>query len=613
MAENLRSNALVLYKLHPARITQMGAKKIEIELEDGDTLSVRPKDVELLHPGPLHDVGLLTAVKGEVPTAWELLAGTTTTLGELAELAYGAFTPRTAWAAWQLLADGLYFSGTADAVRAHTAAEVTAEKEARAAKAAEAAAWEGFLARAQAGEMAEDDGRFLQDVIALALGQQEKSQVLRALDRKETPENAHALLLALGYWDETNNPYPARAGVTTHSSAAPLEDLPSEERRDLTHLVALAIDDEGNQDPDDAISWENGRLWVHVADVAALAPPDSPADLEARARGANLYLPEGTVTMLPAAATQALGLGLADVSPALSFALTLTAAGDVEDVEIVPSWVRVTRLSYAEAETQLATSPLRELHAVVQTLEARRQRNGAVHIDLPEVRVRVLEDGAVEIRPLPNLRSRDLVREAMLITGEAVARFAFRQGIPIPFTTQDPPSGELPPATTPSNMLARRRLMQPSQQTSTPGAHAGLGLGLYAQATSPLRRYLDLVVHQQLRAYVRGGALLDEQEVMARVGAADAVSREVRWAERQSLRHWTLVYLLRRPGWRGEGIVVDQRGKHDVVLLPELELETRVYRRHERPLDSTVTLELNKVNLVQLEAHFRVVDGRKGG
>lgn len=71
-----------------------------------------------------------------------------------------------------------------------------------------------------------------------------------------------------------------------------LPDLPDEPRRDLTGLPAFAIDDEGNLDPDDALSLDGDRLWVHVADAAALIGPDSPADIEARARGATL-LPAG--------------------------------------------------------------------------------------------------------------------------------------------------------------------------------------------------------------------------------------------------------------------------------------------------------------------------------
>jgi exoribonuclease-2 len=240
---------------------------------------------------------------------------------------------------------------------------------------------------------------------------------------------------------------------------------------------------------------------------------------------------------------------------------------------------------------------------MAQAFEARRVANGAVQINLPEVKIRLDEAGEVEIRPLPALQSRDLVREAMLMTGEAVAQFARLHNIPIPFTTQDPPT-EIVEGDTPSANFARRRTMTGSQPGSTPGPHAGLGLDQYIQATSPLRRYLDLVVHQQLRAFLRGEPLLDGQAVMERVGAAYAVSGDVRYAERLSNAHWTAVYLLHRPKWTGEGVVVDRRGKRDLVLLPALGSETSVYNKEATPLDTAVEVELKGVDLPQREAHF---------
>ena len=104
-------NGLVLYKVRPARVLALG-EKIEIELEGGQTKRVRPKDIEPLHPGPLSRLADLTPCEGSMLEAWELLEGGETNLRELAELAYGDFTPATAWAAWQEVADGLYFTGT---------------------------------------------------------------------------------------------------------------------------------------------------------------------------------------------------------------------------------------------------------------------------------------------------------------------------------------------------------------------------------------------------------------------------------------------------------------------------------------------------------------------
>jgi exoribonuclease II len=599
-------DGLVLYKNRPARIKQVAQKKIEIEVEGGQVASVRPKDVTLLHPGPLRSLAHLSTTDGEVEAAWELLAGETTSLPELAELLYGRYTPATAWAAWQLVADGLYFTGLPEAVTAHHQEQVAAEKAARAARAAEEAAWLAFRQRLESGRLVPGDGRYLDEVAAVARGRHRSSRILRALDVAETAPAAHALLLRCGYWDEHVNPYPQRLGVPIDIPALPLPPLPDEPRRDLTHLVAYAIDDEGSQDPDDAISFEDGRLWVHVADVAALIPPDSAPDLEARARGANLYLPEGTAPMLPAAATALLGLGLAELSPALSFGLDLNDDGEEANLEIVPSWIRVTRLSYEEADARLDELLLASLCELARRYQERRQRQGAIEIDLPEVKV-YLVAGEVVVRPLPAGPSRSLVREAMLRAGEAVARFALAKEIPLPFATQAAPE-IVPAAATPSQMFARRRLLKPGQPRSAPAPHAGLGLERYVQCTSPLRRYLDLVVHQQLRAYVQGQTLLNAQEVMARVGAADAVTGNVRRAERLSINHWLLVYLLQHPGWQGEGIVVDKRGARHMVLIPSLALETHIYPRHDAPLDQIVPLALDAVNLPELNATFRLIE-----
>ena len=90
-----------------------GGERLELDL-GGETQRVRPKDVVLLHPGPLNSLAELVPLAGEMRAAWEILAGGSTTLVELAELAFNKSTPAAAWAAWQFVVDGLYFSGTPD-------------------------------------------------------------------------------------------------------------------------------------------------------------------------------------------------------------------------------------------------------------------------------------------------------------------------------------------------------------------------------------------------------------------------------------------------------------------------------------------------------------------
>ena len=345
-------DSLVVYKKRPARLIKSG-ERLEIEIESGNIVKVRPKDIEALHPGPLRSLKELTAgqnLSGDVELAWQILGESSAPLplAELAELIYGSFSPLSAWAAWAQVDDGLYFQKEAGGVRARPAAEVAREISQRQSRQREAQSWQDFLERSRQGRVdPANDARYLRETEDLALGRRKDSRLLGELGRSERPETAHALLLEWGCWDGFKNPYPARLGISLVQPDLDVPDLPGETRLDLTSLPAFAIDDRENQDPDDALSLVDcrldadgklvsGRLWVHVADAAALAPPDSPLDLEARQRGATFYLPEGAVTMLPPAAIQQLGLGLQEISPALSFEIELEAGAKPRLVQVQP-------------------------------------------------------------------------------------------------------------------------------------------------------------------------------------------------------------------------------------------------------------------------------------
>jgi exoribonuclease-2 len=599
----IRPGSLVLYKVHPAIVRSVG-DKIEIELEGGRAKRVRDKDVALLHPGPAASLGTLDAAAPDVEETWELLGGEQATLAELADLLYGEFTPATAWGAWTLVADGLYFEGAPDRVTARSAEQVRETRDERDAREAAARQWANFLSHVEAAALDEDDRKRLSEVERVALGQSAASRILAHFDVPAQPVAAHRFLVRCGYWDDEHNPHPSRIGVSLVSAEPELPALPDEPRRDLTHLPAFAIDDAGNQDPDDAISVDGDRLWVHVADVAALVAPGGGPDLAARERGANLYLPEGVVGMLPDAATLRLGLGLSEESPALSFGFRLGDEG-VVDVEVVPSRVRVTRTTYDEVDRRLDEAPFAAMREMTSAFRAQRLARGATELELPEVSIKLV-DGEIVIRPLRRLGSRQLVTDAMLMAGEAAARLAQREGVVVPYALQAAPD-ELRSPSTLSEMYAYRRFFKPSQSSSAPGHHFGLGLPQYSRATSPLRRYLDLVTHQQLRALVTGGTPLGAEAVAERIGASEAVSGLVRRAERLSNQHWKLAWLRRHAGWEGEGIVVALEERKAVVLVPELALETRVRLGDGVALDQSLRLRVREVDLAEQSAFFQVL------
>ena len=599
-------HSLVAYKNRPALVIE-SYPDLQIELEDGRTQKVRSKDIILIHPGPVLNIAHLEPQSGDAETARELLSHEAVTLRELAELAFGSFTPSTAWGAWQLICDNLYFQGTPDCITACSYEEVSRKQETRRQKASQKIAWTEFLTRVANRQVTSEDDQFLAEVEAMALGEANESRVLRELGHSQNPQNAHSLLLDLGRWNKRFNPYPKRFGVPLSAPVINLPELPEENRVDLTHLPAFAIDNAWTTDPDDALSLEGpNRLWVHVADVAALVLPDSPADLEARNRAASLYLPEITVPMLPAEASERLALGIRDVSPALSFGLNLNSEGGILGIEIVPSWVRVSRLSYEQAEDMFHDLPFEGLLRLAQNNEARRKRNGAVSIELPEVDVRV-EDGKVVFHPVRSLRSQMIVREAMLMAGEAVAGYALREGIPFAFSTQEATQiPALPDGL--AGMYALRRFMKRGQLRSLPARHAGIGVDIYTQVTSPIRRYQDLIVHQQLRAHIRGQDLLTPQEMLQRLGAAEAVTSNMRQLERLSNQHWTMVYLSETPQWHGEGVIVETNGPHSIALIPNIGLETHLHCQRSLPLNTQVPIVLGVVNVPELRAVFRIDD-----
>jgi exoribonuclease-2 len=625
----IHEKSLVSYKNKPALVVETG-EKISISLPGGEKLRVREKDIEFLHRGPCAQADIEAFSAGERPGdadvrgAWELLAGTTVSLQDLAELVYGEFTARSAWAAYTVLQEGLYFTGDAAALTGRDAGAVEAGEGRWKLKRQDQAEREAFLGRLRAN--APDlpgDGRFLQDVEALAYGRTDKSRTLRDLGRQETPLEAHRLLLSAGAWTPWVNPHPARFGLSLTPPRCDPDPPPAGEGRvDLTRLAAYAIDSPWSHDPDDAVSLEGDVLYVHIADPAASILPGSPPDLEARSRGATLYLPEGAVPMLSREALARYALGLTEgeggavsgePNPALTFKLRLAASGAIGEVEIFPSLIRVTRLSYAQADALAGDASggtggetgagLAGLLRVADRNRERRRAAGAALIDLPETHI-VVGDGTVSIERIEAYGSADLVQECMLLAGEGAALWAIQKRIAFPFVSQE--TGDLPAEPLPgmAGSYQLRRCMRPRTLSVKPGLHWGLGLEQYTQVTSPLRRYTDLLAHQQIRAFLRGREPLDADAVLLALAAGEAAAAATVQAERASRAHWTAVYLMDKKGSRWEAVALEKRGGRAVAMIPALGLETQVAAGSDTAPNDALALTLSSVKIPESEAVF---------
>lgn len=615
----MKKGNLVLYKNQPALITGIQGDKFEIAIAGG-VKKVRAKDMVLLHKG---ECGSLQKALDAVPPqadfgeAADFFAGETPSFSELSELLWGEYPAEQAWSIWRLISSAPYFMCTTpdEPITIRTAAEIERLAQKQAEKEAAEAVRQDFVtelrACMQGKQFQTAESRFtpfFQEIEALALGSASVSKLLKDAKIEQTPEHAHDVLLKMHFWPVEKNPYPARFGHSLHSSKI---DIPapvlSGNIMDLSAVPAYAIDNADSTDPDDAVSFDGAYLWIHIANPADTIAAGTQSDADACARGATLYTPEGASRMLGEKAVDYFALGLSPRSYALSFRLLLDDNGDIADAEIYRTCLHVIRMTYEQADEQKDSPELAPLFAAAEKNRRRRERAGAISIDFPEVFINLDEQSGkkiVRIEPVVRTAAADMIKEMMLLAGEAAARFAFKHDIPFQYISQEAP--ELPQKL-PSGLAGeykKRRAMRPRTVGTIPSMHAALGLAMYGQVTSPLRRYGDLVSHRQLLNFIDKKPLTEASELILQIAAGDEAARACMYASRSSRQHWTLVYLLQNPGWTGTAVVIDAIGKKARIFIPSLAYETDMNMDTEPELNQSVRIKVRRIRLAYLQVLF---------
>ncbi|MTJ10033.1 ribonuclease R family protein [Anabaena sp. UHCC 0253] len=580
--------------------------------ERGQSHSLAPRQITYTVNGQTYKPGEIAEFLSQVQpyldpssleVAWELLIedGETVTPSQMANILFSESAPPQCYAAHCLLSeDKLYFKQKAEAYEPRSAAQVAERKHQIEVESQKAKGQQEFLARVEQalqGEVVEwqrlDRQRLdalekyatlLADVVMLKVNYDSLAracpppapvlETMNMLGRSATPQSAFQLLIDLGLWSIHENLFLRRSSISVQFPHKVLEvaqerlDFPPTDldtnRLDLTHLKVYTIDDESTTEIDDGLSWEilpdgKERLWVHIADPTRLLIPEDELDLEARKRGSTVYLPTGMIPMFPEVlATGPMSLVQGKVCCALSFGVILDQTGAVEDYCIHTGLIKPTyRLTYEDVDEMLelgvqAEPEIAAIATWAKTRKTWRYAQGAISINMPEAMIKVKDDD-INIDILDDSSSRQLVAEMMILAGEVAARYGQTHNIPLPFRGQ--PQPELPPdeelLLLPAGFVrscAMRRCMPKSEMSITPVRHAGLGLDTYTQATSPIRRYSDLLTHFQLKAHLRGEGLPFSAEQLKEVMmTVMSTTQEVTMVERQTNRYYALEYLRRHP------------------------------------------------------------------
>ena len=328
-------------------------------------------------------------------------------------------------------------------------------------------------------------------------------------------------------------------------------------RTDLCHLKTYTLDDVHTREIDDGISLEVSEgvswIWIHIADPSRLISPESAIDLEAKKRATSLYLANGSRSMLPMVlAEEALSLRAGKRCPALSVAIELDHQGAVNKTQIMRSWIQPRyRLSYEDGDELIELAPpgdedLARLFSLMRTRLNWRINQGAVLIDQPEGRFQV-ENQTPELQIIEPSPARQMVSEAMILMGAAIAEFGQLHQLPLPYRSQ--PTADLPSdadlqeiTELPVRFSLIRRCLSRGLIGTQPMPHFSLGLPAYVQASSPIRRYADLLAHRQVLAQLEGLPPMSEATLMAELDQLNDPLRQAQQISREDQRHWQQIW-----------------------------------------------------------------------
>lgn len=596
--------ALVAYKGKPAKISAVTTHKFDLEFSDGSTRKVREKDFRFIHP---HYIDLNDSCSVGAMDMLQDFEGESLTLKEITEWIFDDYTAQNAWCTYLLVEDSLYFYWTKDTVFIRPGEQTEAIQNQRDAKRVELESLNQCIEHINNNCISNDDSRWLQEVELVAHNLSKHAKLLDALSLDNKPESAHKLLIKIGYWQETTNPYPRRHGILADENHS--HDIITSARKDLTHLNSYAIDNSGSNDADDAISIDGETIWIHIADVASQVESDSELDSYAQNRISNLYLPDQIIHMLPPSLVPICSLGEDEKSRALSVGFTLIDC-QINDIEIVQSEIEVEKLSYDEVDEILNQhSELSQINTLTKKHKTFRNDKGALRLDLPNIDIRLV-DGRVSLKKQAISESREMIAEMMVIAGRAIAQFALENNIAMPFVTQGEGSFSdeiLQQKTdlTLSQMFKAARCFKRSKISTKSAPHSGLGLDSYLRVTSPIRRYLDLVVQQQLLNFINNKPTLDETTIKSRIGQTNVGISKVNKATRQSVDHYKCLFLKQNKGWKGVGAVVDLHGNKATVLIPELGMITQLKFSEKPSLDDEVQLKIAAIDFENRLVDFK--------
>ena len=395
----------------------------------------------------------------------------------------------------------------------------------------------------------------------------------------------------------------------------------------LSPVRAFSIDDSQTTEIDDALSVQGlgtgtVTFGVHIAAPGLAITPDSAVDKVARERLSTVYMPGWKLTMLPDEVVQAYTLIEGRDCPAVSIYFTM----DESTFEITARETRLERVHIAsnlrhdkldgivtdatlsgEAPATYAFAPeLAFAWRLAKHLKAQREvvRGKPENFNRPDYNFRLAGERSeapngtesVEITVRARGSSLDLiVAEAMILANSAWGGWLAELGLPGIYRSQ---------ASLAPGIKVRMGVK------ALP--HAGMGVAQYTWATSPLRRYVDLVNQWQIIACARHGRTAalaapfkpKDAQLFSIISAFESAYAAYNGFQNGIERFWTLRWLQQNATTELTAAVM----KDGLVRADDLPLVFKALGCENLPRGSHVKVRITGLDEMTLDVHATLIE-----
>ena len=398
------------------------------------------------------------------------------------------------------------------------------------------------------------------------------------------------------------------------------------EKLPLAAVQAFSIDDSQTTEIDDALSVQglgSGAVTfgIHIAAPGLAFAPETPVDKAARDRLSTVYMPGHKITMLPDEVVQAYTLIAGRDCPAVSLYITM----DETTLAITASETRLERVPIAanlrhdqlddviteatlsgEAPADYAFAPeLAFAFRLARHLKAQREvvRGKPENFNRPDYNFRLEgmsgdePQGTERVAITTRQRGSALdlvVAEAMILANSTWGGWLAECGVPGIYRSQ-------------ASMAPGVKV----RMGTKPAPHAGMGVAQYTWATSPLRRYVDLVNQWQIIACARHGRTAalaapfkpKDVQLFAIISGFDAAYSAYNGFQQGIERYWTLLSLAQQGRDELDAVAM----KDGLVRADDLPLVFRALGAENLPRGAHVRVKITGTDLLTLDVHANVI------